>query len=63
MIEKLSKWAILYAALGKPQAMLSEETLAERNACKSGEPIELELKGGGSTSGGGFELIVSLCFT
>ncbi|XP_031127767.1 pleiotropic drug resistance protein 1-like isoform X1 [Ipomoea triloba] len=37
---------------GKPQAMLSEETLAERNACKSGEPIELELKGGSTSEKG-----------
>nr|GLL46785.1 pleiotropic drug resistance protein 1-like [Ipomoea trifida] len=37
---------------GKPQAMLSEETLAERNACKSGESIELELKGGSTSEKG-----------
>ncbi|XAR69346.1 Sulfate-transporting ATPase [Bertholletia excelsa] len=38
---------------GKPQAVLSEETLAERNACKTGESIELSSKGKSSSRKGG----------
>lgn len=33
------------AAFGKPQAILSEETLAEKNASKRGEPVELSSRG------------------
>nr|XP_043640211.1 pleiotropic drug resistance protein 1-like isoform X1 [Erigeron canadensis] len=39
-------------SLGTPQAVLSEETLAARNAIKSGDPIELsETKNEGQTEG------------
>ncbi|KAH7845345.1 hypothetical protein Vadar_000884 [Vaccinium darrowii] len=36
----------------KPQAILSNETLEERNACKGGEVIELSSRGNGSSEGG-----------
>lgn len=34
-------FSLFDAAFGKPQAVLSEETLAERNASKKGESVEL----------------------
>jgi len=39
----------LIAAFGKPQAMLSKEALAERNANRTGDLIELSTRGKSSS--------------
>lgn len=40
----LKKITLYDAAFGRPQAILSEETLAERNASKRGDPLELSFR-------------------
>ena len=46
-------WFNFAAAFGKPQAVLSEETMAERAAIKTGESVELSSRGGRKSTSGG----------
>lgn len=42
---------IIFAAFGKPQAVLSKEALAEKLADKAGDSIELSSRGKNSSGG------------